>query len=141
MIPLMMQQGYKAKGWLGLILGTALYFPFHAEAVATDEMFMQQMDALTREIGDRGKVKTKPTAEVSEGVPPAPAPTPTPAPAPAPAPTPASTSTSAPAPPPSSAAVLAPVPAVPQLREADSLSAINEVGVGSTIRLLRHLIL
>ena len=26
MIPLMMQQGYTAKGWLGLILGTRLWY-------------------------------------------------------------------------------------------------------------------
>ena len=25
MIPLMMEQGFKAKGWLGLILGTRMY--------------------------------------------------------------------------------------------------------------------
>ena len=27
MVPLMMQQGFKAKGWLGLILGTRMYLP------------------------------------------------------------------------------------------------------------------
>ena len=27
MIPLMMEQGFKAKGWLGLILGTRMYLP------------------------------------------------------------------------------------------------------------------
>ena len=32
MIPLMMQQGYKANGWLGLILGTRLY-GFHFSSV------------------------------------------------------------------------------------------------------------
>ena len=26
MIPLMMQQGYKAKGWLGLILGQSVWY-------------------------------------------------------------------------------------------------------------------
>ena len=28
MIPLMVQEGYKAKGWLGLFLGTRLWYPF-----------------------------------------------------------------------------------------------------------------
>ena len=66
MIPLMVQQGFKAKGWLGLILGQSLWYAFFESAVPTPEKFMQQMDSLIREIGDRGKIKT----EVSEGVPP-----------------------------------------------------------------------
>ena len=95
MVPLMMQRGYKPKGWLGLILGTKLYYEFFAAAVDTDDKFMKQMDALTREIGDRGRVKQTTAGArvvVSEGVPPAPAPAPAPralaplVPAPAPAP-------------------------------------------------------
>ena len=76
MVPLMMQEGYKPKGWLvsarllcpnrrtempsaqGLILGTKLWYAFFPAAVDTDERFMQQMDAMTRDIGDRGKIKT-----------------------------------------------------------------------------------
>eukprot|EP01043_Picozoa_sp_COSAG02_P041045 COSAG02_NODE_3373_length_6852_cov_3.840071_1_plen_328_part_00 len=92
MVPLLMQQGYKPKGWLGLILGTRMYYQFFAAAVNTDEKFMQQMDALTREIGERGQVKAKVEARVvSEGVPPAPTMEPEPAPAPAPASPPHST--------------------------------------------------
>jgi hypothetical protein len=100
MIPLMMQQGFKAKGWLGLILGQSVYHAFYPNAVPTDETFMQRMDALIREIGDRGKIKTR----VSEGVPPrahaprAHAPAPAPAPARAPAPAPAFEPTPEPAP-------------------------------------------
>lgn len=94
MVPLMMQRGYKPKGWLGLALGTKMYYHFFPAAVDTDEKFMQQMDALTREIGDRGRGQPR----VSEAVPPArapaalraPAPAPGPAPAPAPAVAPAS---------------------------------------------------
>jgi hypothetical protein len=97
MVPLMMQQDYQPKGWLGLILGGRLWHAFFESAVDTDDKFMRAMDALVREIGPRGKIKTK----VSEGVPPqaaaapAPAPatifepTPEPAPAPVPAPAPA----------------------------------------------------
>jgi hypothetical protein len=87
LVPLMMQEGYRAKEWLGLILGQSMYYAFFKSAVPTDEKFMQQMDALVREIGDRGKTNGK----VSEGVPPrAPAPAfePTPEPAPAAGPTP-----------------------------------------------------
>ena len=95
MIPLMMQKGYKAKGWLGLILGTRLYYTFHGAEVDDDAAFEKQMDAVAREIGDRGKhrlqeaVPPARTAARASGPRPAaaaPAPAPTPAPAPAPAP-------------------------------------------------------
>jgi hypothetical protein len=85
MVPLMMQQGFKAKGWLGLILGQSVWYAFYESAVPTEEKFIEQMDSLIREIGDRGKIKTGKVS--SEGVPPrAPAPAPVPAKAPAPAP-------------------------------------------------------
>eukprot|EP01046_Picozoa_sp_COSAG06_P051707 COSAG06_NODE_8502_length_2147_cov_2.647949_3_plen_83_part_00 len=50
---------------LGLLIGTRLYFNFHSEAVATDELLMQQIDLVERELGSRGK-----TSRISEGVPP-----------------------------------------------------------------------
>ena len=80
------QQGYMAKGWLGLILGQSVWHAFFDAAIPTDETFDQQMDvsqgpvltiiflvcgggrsvtpwlcaqALVREIGDRGKAKMK----------------------------------------------------------------------------------
>ena len=53
MIPCMMQKGYKAKGWLGLILGTRLYYNFHGAEVDDDAAFEKRMDAVVREIGDR----------------------------------------------------------------------------------------
>ena len=111
MIPLIFEQGYQAKGWLGLILGTRMYYRFFPSAVGTDAAFVEQMDAVAREIGDRGKAKA-----LSEAVPPAtmrasaPAAAPAPAlaraPARAPAPAPASTLAPAPAP--------APAPQTPQ---------------------------
>lgn len=66
----MMQEGYKVRGWLGLILGGSLYFAFFDSAIPTDEKFMLQMDALIGEIGERGKAKLGAAARVSEGVPP-----------------------------------------------------------------------
>ena len=56
-----------------------MYYQFFAEAVSTEQKFLNQMDALTREIGDRGKIKIRDqgnikTKSVSEGVPPAPTP-------------------------------------------------------------------
>ena len=76
-----------------MILGQSLWHAFFESAVDTDEKFIQAMDALTREIGDRGKIKAK----VAEGVPPPKAATPAPAaaadfePTPEPAPAPALT--------------------------------------------------
>ena len=55
MMPLMMEHGYRPTGWLGLILGTSVWYRFDPEAVQTDEAFALQMDAAVREIGDRGK--------------------------------------------------------------------------------------
>jgi hypothetical protein len=93
---------------LGLILGQSLWHAFFPSAVGTDEKFMQKMDDLTREIGDRGKLKTR--TSVMEGVPPSVAQTPDPDPAPA-----AFEPTPEPAPAPATAAVPAPtrVAAVP----------------------------
>lgn len=56
MIPLMMQEKYKPRGWLGLILGSHLWFAFFPSAVATDVDFRRSMEALVRECGDRGKL-------------------------------------------------------------------------------------
>jgi hypothetical protein len=67
MIPLMMSQGFRPKGWLGLILGSSMYYAFYPAATGTDTKFLRQIDNLTKEIGDRGKA---PIASVSEGVPP-----------------------------------------------------------------------
>ena len=96
----MMERHYKPTGWLGLLLGTRLYFSFDDDAVATHEAFMQQIDLVESELGERGKVEATAAAAAAaaaavrlapEGVPP---PTlrsmePTPEPAPAPAPVPA----------------------------------------------------
>ena len=65
-----------------------MYYRFYPGAIETDEAFTKEMNALTREIGERGKIKPA-TSPLAEGVPPAPAPAPAPAPEPAPAPAPA----------------------------------------------------
>ena len=91
MIPLMMERGYRPTGWLGLILGTRVYFNFHPVAVETDGAFIQQVDAVVRELGERGHPEASSGGRVSEGVPPGVAsswslePSPAPAPALAPA--------------------------------------------------------
>lgn len=44
-----------------------MWYAFWPEAVSTDEKFKEQMDKVARDVGDRGKIKTK---AVHEGVPP-----------------------------------------------------------------------
>ena len=93
----------RPKGWLGLILGTRMYYSFLAAEQDDEAAFEKRLDTVVREIGDRGKPK-----RVHEGVPPAPAPTPAPAPAPRPraAPAPAPAPATAPAPAPATAALV-----------------------------------
>ena len=55
MVPLMMQKGYRANGWLGLILGTRLYYSFAGAESGDEAAFEQRMDGLCREIGNRGQ--------------------------------------------------------------------------------------
>ncbi len=71
MVPLMMQKNYTAKGWLGILLGSRLYYPFFEETEHEDQAtFEKRVDALARELGNRGKTGVKTNACISEGVPP-----------------------------------------------------------------------
>jgi hypothetical protein len=67
-----------------------LYYTFYPAAVGTDAEFQQQVDAVCRELGDRGKPKLQeaipPSAPALARFEPTPAPAPAPARAPAPAP-------------------------------------------------------
>eukprot|EP01045_Picozoa_sp_COSAG04_P012082 COSAG04_NODE_800_length_10199_cov_36.147327_1_plen_2772_part_10 len=55
MIPLMMQEGYEADGWLGLLLGTSLWYALYGDALSSESAFEDRMSALSREIGSRGR--------------------------------------------------------------------------------------
>ena len=82
-IPLMMQASYRATGWLGLLMGSSMYHEFYPSAIDSEVKFRSKVDGLTRELGDRGRIKAQ-RSFVSEGVPPtiaavAPAPAPAPA--------------------------------------------------------------
>jgi hypothetical protein len=54
-IPLLMQEGYEADGWLGLMLGTSLWYAMFGATLETDSAFDSRMSALCRDIGDRGR--------------------------------------------------------------------------------------
>ena len=55
MIPLMMQEDYKAKGWLGMLLGVRLWYGFFGATLASEDAFEGKMEELCRELGERGK--------------------------------------------------------------------------------------
>eukprot|EP01043_Picozoa_sp_COSAG02_P068585 COSAG02_NODE_11441_length_1723_cov_1.435961_2_plen_191_part_00 len=55
LVPLMMTEGYEADGWLGLLLGTSMWYGFYGETLSSVSGFDGRMDALCREIGSRGR--------------------------------------------------------------------------------------
>jgi hypothetical protein len=86
-IPLMMERDYQAKGWLGLLLGTRLWYGLWDAEKDDDATFAARLDPVVRQIGDRGRQRgtaASAASAVSEGVPPLAAAAPAPAPAPAP---------------------------------------------------------
>jgi len=56
MIPLMLVEGYNARGWLGMMLGMRLWYGFYGSVLESEDAFEVKMDELCREIGGRGKV-------------------------------------------------------------------------------------
>ena len=49
-IPLKVEENFEPKGWLGLLMGTALYYQAH-----TDEMLEKNFADIIKELGDKGK--------------------------------------------------------------------------------------
>ena len=56
MVPLMVQQDYKPQGWLGLILGSRMWYAMWDAEKDDDAAFERRVDAVMREVGDRGKL-------------------------------------------------------------------------------------
>ena len=57
MVPLMMQEGYSPKGWLGMLLGVRLWYGFYGTVLASEGAFEGKIGELCRELGDRGQVR------------------------------------------------------------------------------------
>ena len=56
MVPLMVEEGYRADGWLGMLLGTRLWYGFCGSTTLSSEAaFEGKVEELCRELGDRGK--------------------------------------------------------------------------------------
>jgi hypothetical protein len=55
MVPLMVEEGYRADGWLGMLLGTRLWYAFCGRVLESEAGFEGKMEELCRELGERGK--------------------------------------------------------------------------------------
>ena len=58
MVPLLVEEGYRADGWLGMFIGTRLYYAFCGSVLSSDGAFEGKMEELCRELGERGKVSS-----------------------------------------------------------------------------------
>ena len=57
----MMEEGYRAKGWLGMLLGVRLYYQFCGVVLESEMAFEAKVEELCRELGERGKAQGVPT--------------------------------------------------------------------------------
>ena len=55
MVPLMLEEGYNARGWLGMMLGVRLWYGFYGATLASEGAFETKMHEMCRELGTRGK--------------------------------------------------------------------------------------
>ena len=51
----MLEDGYRAKGWLGMMLGVRLWYGFYGSVLESEAAFEGKTDELCRELGERGK--------------------------------------------------------------------------------------
>ena len=53
-VPLMLEEGYRADGWLGMLMGTRLWYGFFGGVLVDEGRFEGKVSELCRELGDRG---------------------------------------------------------------------------------------
>ena len=56
MVPLMLEDGYRPNGWLGMLLGVRLYYQFCGPVLESEAAFEGKVEELCRELGERGKM-------------------------------------------------------------------------------------
>ena len=61
-VPLMLVDGYRADGWLGMLIGTRMWYGFFGAVLSEEGLFEGKVSELCRDLGDRGR------ADVGEGV-------------------------------------------------------------------------
>jgi hypothetical protein len=64
-VPLMLVDGYQADGWLGMLIGTRMWYGFYGAAVSDVGLFEGKIEELCRELGDRGRANVVPVPSVS----------------------------------------------------------------------------
>jgi hypothetical protein len=52
---LKLTDGYEADGWLGLLLGTSLWYAFYGSTLSSESAFESRVESLVRELGARGQ--------------------------------------------------------------------------------------
>jgi hypothetical protein len=70
-VPLMLVEGYEADGWLGMLLGTSMWYAFHGATLSSESAFESRVGSLCRELGARGRadatvVAAAPTAPTND---------------------------------------------------------------------------
>ena len=53
-IPLMLADGYRADGWLGMLIGTRMWYGFFGAVLTEESLFDSKLSELCRDIGLRG---------------------------------------------------------------------------------------
>ena len=54
-VPLMLADGYRADGWLGMLIGTRMWYGFFGSVLLDESLFGGRVSELCRDIGDRGR--------------------------------------------------------------------------------------
>jgi hypothetical protein len=72
LIPLKLVQGYEADGWLGLLLGSSMWYAMYGDTLTSEGAFEDRMSALSRELGVRGRADAMVEADSSVGLEPEP---------------------------------------------------------------------
>ena len=50
----MVEEGYCANGWLGILLGMRMWYSFYGSVLESEAVFEAKVDELCRELGQRG---------------------------------------------------------------------------------------
>eukprot|EP01052_Picozoa_sp_SAG31_P002380 SAG31_NODE_84_length_27014_cov_3.743006_7_plen_1064_part_00 len=56
-IPLMLVDGYRADGWLGMLIGTRMWYGFYGAVLTDASLFEGKVSELCRDLGDRGRMR------------------------------------------------------------------------------------
>ena len=54
-VPLMLSDGYRADGWLGMLMGTRVWYGFFGAVLTEESLFEGKVSELCRDLGERGR--------------------------------------------------------------------------------------